>query len=188
MQNETIKILGISGSLKTTSSNTAILRAIQKLSPPDVQLHIYDGLDDLPHFSPERDGEKSAASVIKLRKLVSEANGIIISTPEYAFNLPGVLKNALDWLVSSGELNEKPVTAISVSPGFTAGEKALASLLMTLTALGVTDGGKLSIGNINKKLNENKELTDPETARLLTSTLEGLLLVIKNKININING
>lgn len=166
--------LAISGSLKSTSTNTSILRFMIKLANPSVKIDLYSDLDALPHFSPERDSDKAPEAVEKLRKLVKNADGIIFCTPEYAFNLPGVLKNALDWCVSSGELNEKPVLVLSASPLNTGGEKALASLQMTLTALGTKQVAAYSIANVNSKLNSNKEITDAETLAILEGLLKKL--------------
>lgn len=145
-----------------------------KLANPSVKIDLYSDLDALPHFSPERDSDKAPEAVEKLRKLVKNADGIIFCTPEYAFNLPGVLKNALDWCVSSGELNEKPVLVLSASPLNTGGEKALASLQMTLTALGTKQVAAYSIANVNSKLNSNKEITDAETLAILEGLLKKL--------------
>src|SRR3954469_24384219 len=109
-----LTIFAISGSLKSTSSNTTILRAISSFAENDVYFILFNGLEELPPFNPEK--EEGTEAVKNFRKLLEEADGIIISTPEYAFGVPGVLKNALDWTVSSGELNEKPLIAISASP------------------------------------------------------------------------
>ncbi len=176
-----INILAISGSLRADSSNTSILNAIAAMAPEYVIVTIFKGLADLPFFSPELDNENSSTSVNNLRKLVAEADGLLISTPEYAFGVPGVLKNALDWLVSSGELNEKPMFSISASPLYSGGEKALASLLLTLVALGTTEVGKLSIPNIKNKLNANKQIIDEETLKALKAALDALLNFISNK-------
>ena len=105
------------------------------------------------------------------------ADGVIFSTPEYAFGVPGVLKNALDWVVSSGELNEKPVAAISASPLYSGGDKALASLLLTLTALGTNmgAGSSLSIAFVKSKITDAVEITSDETMAELGLLLDGLL-------------
>ena len=101
---------------------------------------------------------------------------MIICTPEYAFGIPGTLKNALDWTVSSGDFWGKPVAAISASPLASGGDKAHASLLQTLTALGanVPAGGKLIIPMIKKKLNANGDVVDAETLQALKSVLDAL--------------
>jgi NAD(P)H-dependent FMN reductase len=109
------------------------------------------------------------------------ADGVLICTPEYAFGIPGVLKNALDWTVSSGELNEKPVAAISASPLYTGGEKALASLRLTLSALGAEDGGHLSIPSLHKVFNGNKEIADPETLQSLSRLLASFMRSMDEK-------
>ena len=167
MQNITkqINIIGISGSLKPTSANTNILRAIAALAPKNIVITIVEGLDTMPHFNPDTD--ENIPSVNYFRQQIKKADAVIFSTPEYAFGVPGVLKNALDWLVSSGELNEKPVAAISASPLWPGGDKALASLRLTLTALGTkfTPQSCLSIGNIKNKMNAAGTITDVATVQ-----------------------
>ncbi|MBO9698683.1 MAG: NAD(P)H-dependent oxidoreductase [Sporocytophaga sp.] len=172
--------VAISGSLKSTSTNTSILKFIIKLASHTANIELYLGLDDLPHFSPERDSENPSEAVENLRKKIKNADGVIFCTPEYAFNLPGVLKNALDWCVSSGEFNEKPVLVLSASPLNTGGEKALASLQMTLTALGTKQVAAYSIANVNSKMNSHKELTDSETIAVLEGLLSKLDKFIEN--------
>ncbi len=175
-----MRILAISGSLKASSTNTALVRAIATMAPEDMEVTIYDGLGNLPHFTPDLDDEKSPASVVHLRGLLCAADGVLICTPEYAFGVPGSLKNALDWTVSSGEINDKPVAAISASPLYSGGDKAHASLLLTLTALGATvpDGGTLIVPGVKKKLDDNGTVSDPATAQALRSVLDALARTI----------
>ncbi len=170
-----LTILCISGSLKSTSSNTNILRFISTVVPEDVLIRIFDGLDAIPHFSPEI--KETIKTVENFRQKIKEADAVIFSTPEYAFGVPGVLKNALDWLVSSGELNEKPVAAISASPLYSGGDKALSSLILTLTALGTNMrvNTSLSIANVKNKINEGGFITDTETQAALQLLLENLI-------------
>jgi len=99
-----MKILALSGSLRTFSIKTALLKAAAALVPEQVKLIIYDGLGGLPPFNPDQDTEIPHVAVARFRCQLRESSGVIISTPEYAHGLPGVLKNALDWLVASGEL------------------------------------------------------------------------------------
>ncbi len=175
-----IKILGISGSLRMGSTNAVILQAFASLAPEDVEFTIYEHLGDLPHFSPERDTENVAESVTHLRALLAEADGVVLCTPEYAFGVPGVLKNSLDWMVSSAQYNEKPVAAISASPLPSGGDKAMASLLLTLQALGtrVPMGGVLSIPAVYQKLS-NGTVSDPKTIEALSDVLHALLGMIR---------
>lgn len=168
-------IAAISGSFKLGSTNTNILKFIATFAPENVHITIVSGLEKLPHFNP--DIEAGNEFVNEFRTQIKKADAVIFSTPEYAFGVPGVLKNALDWLVSSGELNEKPVAAISASPLWPGGDKALASLLLTLTALGTkfTPQSCLSIGNIKNKMNAAGTITDVATIHSLQSILNDLI-------------
>ena len=127
-----MRILAISGSLRASSSNTALLQAAAALAPQDVEVVLYDGLGDLPHFNPDLDGETVAPAVSSWRSKLRDADGVVFSVPEYAHGVPGVLKNGLDWVVGSGELVDKPVTLFNASPR---GTYAQASLTETLTVM-----------------------------------------------------
>lgn len=172
------KILGISGSLRTSSSNTALLRACADIAPIGVEVSVYEGLDKLPYFSPELDTEQSIVpeTVKDLREQVKAADAVIFSTPEYAFGIPGVLKNALDWLVSSGDFTHKPTGVISASPLATGGEKAHASLVQTLTVMTATirEEYKLIVPVVRTKINIEGQLTDPVLEKSLTTLMTDL--------------
>ena len=171
-----MRIFAISGSLRASSTNTTLVRAIIKLAPEDMEFTLYDGLGDLPHFSPDIDVEDAPPSVATLRRQLQEADGVLICTPEYAYGVPGSLKNALDWTVSSGDFVGKPVVAISASPSMMGGDKAHASLLLTLTALSanIVEGGTLIIPLIRTKMNTNGDVSDPTTTQALRSVLAAL--------------
>ena len=129
-----MKIVGICGSLRAESSNAALLRAAAALAPPSMEVALYEGLGGLPPFNPDIDREEDVppAAVAELRALLASADGVLISSPEYAHGVPGTLKNALDWLVSTGELMGKPAIVIGSGPF------ARASLTETLTMLSAT--------------------------------------------------
>jgi chromate reductase, NAD(P)H dehydrogenase (quinone) len=116
-RSSTMRILGISGSLRTHSTHHTLLRAIKQMRPHK-ELSLYSRLELLPPFNPDQDAEGSPMhpEVKRLRAAVRQAEGVVFSTPEYAHGIPGTLKNLLDWLVSSGELNQKPVILWSASP------------------------------------------------------------------------
>src|SRR5690242_8350735 len=107
-----MKILALSGSLRKHSSNTALLSSAKTIAEKSVQIEIYEGLADLPYFNPDLDGDSPPLPVQKLRSAISGSNALLISTPEYAHGIPGVLKNALDWLVSDPQFAGKPVGII----------------------------------------------------------------------------
>jgi chromate reductase len=130
-----MKVIAISGSLRSQSSNLVLLKAAARLSSEGMELVIYDGLAALPHFNPDDDEEGATppAPIAALRALLADAGGIVISTPEYAHGLPGSLKNMLDWLVSEGALVDKPVAILRASP--IGGQFAQASLVEILTTM-----------------------------------------------------
>jgi len=127
-----MRILAISGSLRAGSSNTAVLRAAARLAPVDVDIVLFDGIAGLPFFNPDLGGDLLPAPVAAFRTQVGEADGILISSPEYARGVAGVLKNALDWLVASFEFPHKPVALINTSPRAT---HALAALTLTIETM-----------------------------------------------------
>jgi len=172
-----MKILAISGSLRAASANTAILRAIKGLLPEGVSYQLWGGPGELPHFSPELDFDASPEPVISYRSLLRASDAVIICTPEYAFGMPGVLKNALDWVVSSGEFDRKPVATISASPLPSAGRKAHDWLNQTLSALGAyqVEGAKLSVPAVKSKMDVNGDITELSLIADLRHLVELLL-------------
>lgn len=177
----TITILAISGSLRKHSFSTSLLHAAAALVPEHVNFIIYDGLGNLPHFNPDLDGEQPPAPVHLLREQLRAVDGVIVCTPEYANGVPGVLKNGLDWIVSSGELMRKPVAAISASPYPTGGEKALASLMLTLTMMSavLAEETTMSIPFVLRKVNSDAHITDDETEQALRNLIHSLLNTIR---------
>ena len=93
-----MKVLGISGSLRSGSYNRQLLRAAEELLPAEVEYVVYDGLKDVPPFDEDDDFEPAPAAVTALRRAIGEADAVLIATPEYNSSVPGVLKNALDWV------------------------------------------------------------------------------------------
>jgi chromate reductase len=176
-----MKILAVSGSLRAVSSNSVLLRAITSLSPPGMSFEIYTELADLPHFNPDLDVDVPPDAVGRWRNLLSSAEAVLICTPEYAFGVPGSLKNALDWVVSSGEFVGKPTAVISASPLETGGEKALASLVQTLKVMtaDIADAGTLAIPFIRSKFDAKGALIDRSTV----DALERVLDTIKEERN-----
>jgi chromate reductase len=168
-------ILAISGSLRTRSSNTEVLRAAALLAPASVRITLYGGLGQLPHFNPDLDVEntEAPAPVQELRSRVAEADGLIISSPEYAHGVPGTLKNALDWLVSGPEILYKPIGLVSASERATHAQAALAETLRTMSTVLVT-GASLALPLGGRRLDAAEIAADPDLAAQLRSALEAL--------------
>jgi chromate reductase, NAD(P)H dehydrogenase (quinone) len=129
-----IRLLAISGSLRTASTNTALLAAASLLTPDAMTVDLYDGLGNLPHFNPDLDVDPLPAPVVDLRARVGAADGLLFSSPEYARGVPGSLKNALDWLVSSDVFPGKPVAFLQASERGVTAQAALRVILETMSA------------------------------------------------------
>jgi len=130
------RILAISGSVKLRSSNSALVRAAAAHHDSGIEVYVFEHLADLPHFNPDLDGDSPPAPVAGLRSLARDAQALLIASPEYAHEMPGSLKNALDWLVSSGELYGKPAALLCASPSSERGAYAREALQRTLEAEG----------------------------------------------------
>ena len=160
-----MKIIAISGSLRAGSSNTAVLRAAARLAPPGVEIVLFEGIADLPFFNPDHDGDQVPPAVAAFRALIGSADGVLISSPEYARGVAGVLKNALDWLVGSFEFPNKPVGLINTSPRATHALAALTLTLETMSARLVRDAcvtlPMLGTANDEESIAANSELANP---------------------------
>jgi len=164
------RILAISGSLRSASSNTAVLQAIAALAPTEVQVVLYSGLSELPSFNPDLDTATPPPAVSEFREQLLASDGVLISSPEYAHGVPGTLKNALDWLVRSGELYEKPVALINASPRSTHAQASLAETLTTMTARLVPDAC-VAVALPGKNLDASAICSDPELSRTLSCAI-----------------
>jgi len=175
-----IRILAISGSLRRSSSNSRLLRAAANLAPKGVEITLYDGLADLPHFNPDLEGSEPSA-VLDFRLQLERSDGVLISSPEYAHGVPGSLKNALDWVVGSGELVDKPVAMLNASLMAT---YAQASLNETITVMSgrVVKEASLTIPLQGKHLDESGIAADPELSRLVLTAIAEFATAIANPV------
>jgi chromate reductase, NAD(P)H dehydrogenase (quinone) len=153
---------------------------MMELASDRFEISIYEGIGDLPHFNTELDDDRAIASVRDWRSQLQSADGVVFCTPEYAHGVPGSLKNALDWIVSSGEFMHKPTAVISASPTPDGGTKANASLVQTLRVMTaeIADSSILCIPAVYAKFNDRAELTDPPTELALMSLLASLVSTI----------
>lgn len=130
-----MKILAISGSLQARSANTLLLEAAHGLAPNDVEVSLFASVGDMPHFNPDL-AEPVGGAVAELRADLDAADAVLIASPEYAHGMPGSLKNALDWIVGSGELYGKRVAVLCAAPSPERGTNAREMLERTLRAQG----------------------------------------------------
>lgn len=175
-----IRIIAISGSLRSASSNTVLLRAAVGLAPSGMQVELYDGIDRLPFFNPDLDGDEVPAAVESFRAEMRTAQGLLICSPEYAHGVPGVLKNALDWLVGStqGEIVDKPVALINASPRSTHAQASLVETLRMMSANVVADVG-LTSSLKSKAIDETSLRSEPDVQRALSAAFAALESAIR---------
>jgi len=173
-----MRILTISGSLRASSSNTALLEAAAELAPPDVEVVRYDGLGDLPHCNPDLEAAAGSPAVSAWRSRLRDADGVVFSVPEYAHGVPGVLKNGLDWVVGSGEFVDKPVALFNASAR---GTYARASLTETLTVMAarLVPQASLTLELLGKPITKGQIAADPEMSAALRSALAAFACAIE---------
>jgi chromate reductase len=164
------KLLAISGSLRAVSSNTSLLRAAQMLARPPLSVDLYDGLGQLPHFNPDLDVEPLPAAVVDLRARIKAADGLLISSPEYARGAAGSMKNLLDWMVSDLDFSGKPVALFNASPRATAGLAALRLTLETMAAR-IIDDACITLPLLSSPLDAQGIAGDADLSRLIRHAL-----------------
>jgi len=133
LPNPPLVALALSGSLRAASINSACCRAAAKLAAPPLQLVVFKELGHLPLFNPDLEADPPD-SVVAFRNAVGKASALIIASPEYAHGISGVLKNALDWLVSYEGFVDKPIALVNASPRARHAFDALHEVLRTMSA------------------------------------------------------
>lgn len=175
LQNATMSFaLMLSGSLRADSSNGRLLRAAAALAP--FATTFYEKLGELPHFNPDLDGEGAAlpATVIELREVVQRASALVICTPEYAHGVPGSLKNALDWLVSSSAILDKPIAVLNASSRATHADASLRETLRTMAARIIDEASIVIALDGRKKMSVDEMSTDDGIASALREAMNAL--------------
>jgi chromate reductase len=178
-----IRILGLSGSLRSGSHNTALLRAAALSLPSGVELEVFDGLRDLPAYDADLDtAETEPETVARLRAVIAAADGVLISTPEFNGSIPGALKNALDWAsrpFPDNALKGKPVAVVGASTGLFGAVWAQAETRKVLGIIGadVLDG-ELPVGQASGAFGDDGHLVEPD----LRNALEELLGVLAARV------
>ena len=157
-----IKIFAITGSTRKNSSNYKILKYISENIKTEFEVEIFEDLDTIPHFNPDLDTENPPENVTFFRNKINEADGVIICTPEYVFSLPGSLKNALEWCVSTTIFSNKNIGLITASASGEMGHEQLLLIMKTLEAK-FQDDTQLLIQGIRGKINEEGKIINEET-------------------------
>jgi chromate reductase len=159
-----MRVLGISGSLRRASHNTALLRAAAEHMPEDVQLVIYDGLREIPAYDEDMEAGPAPASVAAFREAIASADAVLFSTPEYNGSVPGALKNALDWVsrpYATNAMRNKPVAVVGASAGIFGAVWAQAEVRKVLGAMGARVAeGEVALGDAMHRFDGEGRLTD----------------------------
>jgi NAD(P)H-dependent FMN reductase len=165
-----IRLLAISGSLRAVSTNTALLKAAMLLAPPGMTIALWDGLGGLPHFNPDLDADPLPQPVAAWRRHIADADGLLISSPEYARGVPGSLKNALDWLVSGPEHPGKPIAFFHASERGVASQAALRLILETMGTR-ILDAASITIPLLGRQTDGDFIAADPDIAEKIRAAL-----------------
>jgi chromate reductase, NAD(P)H dehydrogenase (quinone) len=158
--------------------NTAVLRAAARLAPSGMEILLYTGLGNLPPFNPDLDNDALPDVVQMLRHEIGLADGLLISFPEYARGVPGSLKNALDWLVSSSEFPGKPIALIQTSPRAVDAPAQLRLILSTMSAR-LIDAASLTLPLLGRSLDAKEIVADASLAAPLRGALEAFVEAIR---------
>jgi chromate reductase, NAD(P)H dehydrogenase (quinone) len=173
-----MRILGLSGSLRRDSHNTSLLQAAGQMLPEGVELVVFDRLGEIPHFN-EDDETSPPPVVLALKQAIEQADGLLVATPEYNHSLPGVLKNAIDWVsrpIAETPLRGKPAAVIGASTSLFGAVWAQAEMRKVLAATGarVVDR-ELPIAQAEDALGPDGRPVEPEALEALSATLDELL-------------
>ncbi len=182
----TMRVLGISGSLRRDSYNRRLLLEAAELLPAGVELELFNGLKAVPPYDEDDDRDVAAVEVTRLRDAISGADAILIATPEYNGSVPGQLKNAVDWAsrpVGAGALFGKPVAVIGTSTGAFGAVWAQAELRKVLARAGARIvGDEVALPHAHRRLAERDRLVDDELRPRLAALIQALLAEVSPQV------
>jgi chromate reductase, NAD(P)H dehydrogenase (quinone) len=180
-----MRVLGISGSLRRDSHNTALLRAAGDLvEEAGSEFEVFDGLKAIPPYDEDDNVGDGPAAAAHFRQAIAGADAVLFATPEYNSSIPGVLKNAVDWAsrpIATNPLRNKPVAVIGASTGMFGAVWAQAELRKVLAATGarVTEV-ELAVGHAHEHLDAAGHLADPSQEEALRDSVRVLLGQLEN--------
>jgi chromate reductase len=176
---ESIRILGIAGSLRKASYNKAALRAAQRLCPQGATIELFE-LDGIPPFNQDEE-RKAPQKVAQLKQKIRAADAILLATPEYNYGMPGVLKNAIDWAsrpYGDNAWDGKPVALMSAAMSMGGGVRAQYQLRQAFVFLNMDAVAQpeVAINNPMQRFDQQGNLTDEASKQLITQLLRNLVL------------
>ena len=184
-----MRVLGISGSLRRDSHNSALLRAAgEHVTEHGVEFVVFDGLKAIPPYDEDDDVGSGPDAVARFRRAIADADAVLFATPEYNSSIPGVLKNAVDWAsrpAGQGTLRNKPVAVIGASTGMFGAVWAQAELRKVLATAGarVVDA-EVAVGHAHERFDADGELLDENLKEQLQETVDTLLAELPARVAI----
>ena len=178
-----IRIAGIPGSLREGSLNKGLLRSTVELAPAGMEIQIYTRLGDIPPYNDDVFQKGDPEPVADLKAFIRGADAILISTPEYNYGVPGVLKNAIDWAsrpAGKSALNRKPAAIMGCSPGLGGTIRAQHALRQTFvfTETHVMSQPEIKIPSAAPLFDSTAKLTDETTRQYVKKFLEAFVIWI----------
>lgn len=179
-----IRVAGIPGSLREGSLNKGLLRAAVELAPAGMEIKTYTGLGDIPPYNEDVFARGDPEPVAVMKAAISEADAILISTPEYNYGVPGVLKNAIDWAsrpAGKSVLNRKPAAIMGCSPGLGGTIRVQHALRQTFvfTETYVMLQPEIKIPSAAPLFDSSGRLTDDNTRQHLKKFLEAFVVWVQ---------
>lgn len=176
-------ILGISGSLRRDSHNAQLLRAAALQLPPGAELELWEGLKAVPPYDQDDDTAQAPAAVAELRAAVGAADAVLVATPEYNASIPGVLKNALDWVsrpVATNPLRNKPASVVGASTGAFGAVWAQAELRKVLATIGARAlPTEVACRHAEERFDEHGRLADENVRAELADAMAQLVAAVR---------
>ncbi|SMG17117.1 NADPH-dependent FMN reductase [Arenibacter troitsensis] len=172
------KIIGICGSASQYSANLSILKYIAESEKSEFDFEIIDDLASFPQFRTELTDKNVPEKIVAFRQKVTNADGILICTPEYVFSIPSGLKNILEWCVSTTVFSDKPIGLITASASGEKGHEQL-KLIMETIQTNFTEETTLLIKGIKSKVSQNGKITDIKTKSELRKLIESFKKLTK---------
>ncbi len=173
-----MRILAISGSLRSASLNTALLRATARVAPPGTDVVLYRGLGDLPLFNPDL-AATEPGPVVALREQILASDALLIASPEYAHGVTGAIKNALDWMVGNESFVNKPVALLNASPRATHAQAALRETVSTMSAR-LVEAACITVPLLGSGLSEDEIVQHPDIKAALLAALSALNTAVQS--------
>jgi chromate reductase, NAD(P)H dehydrogenase (quinone) len=177
-----IEIAAIAGSLRSGSWARTMLRAMAEQRPSNVEITIWNGLDQVPPFNEDLESGPAPTAVADMRQVIQRSDALVIATPEYNQSIPGVLKNALDWAsrpYGQSVLTHKPVAVVGTSPLPTGGASALTDVTKVVSLLGAeVIEAELAVGQVHTRIDVESHFLDLELATRVAKLLDKIVACV----------